>query len=285
VELLAAALDHLDEGISLYQLAKLGEYKEQLAAAKAVLAQVAPQLAPLPVIVVSVPTAVVMPVTTAVIPAAQPGVASAAEPDDALCNVCPTATAQLSRQKGGGVVVVPTALPSPVIVATVVITSVPVPTLVVGLPITVPSGTAIAPALVSGGLGIPFEEWVAHHGQPDALVDQLYLFDEADRTYSLLVIDGRISTIYVAWKPEFRPDLATAQAVALELIPLDSSLVQASNLAADRFTGQYLSRQLAAAFPNAPYAPLPAGTFTVTDQLAEDGLVFQMVVATGAGEP
>jgi hypothetical protein len=125
------------------------------------------------------------------------------------------------------------------------------------------------------------EEWIAVHGQPDAMVEGLYVFDEADRTYSLLVVDGRISTIFIAWKPEARRNLALAQGAALQLIPLDASLVEATTLAADRFVGIYQSAQLAAHFPDAPYAPQPLGTFTVVYQLAADGLVFQMIIAIG----
>ena len=94
-------------------------------------------------------------------------------------------------------------------------------------------------------------------------------------------MNGRIVTIFVAWKPESRPNLGVAQGIALQLIPRDSALVQASNLAANRFVGVYQSTQLATAFPDAPYAPQPVGTFTVAYDLTADGVVFQMVVTVG----
>ena len=49
VDLLDLALDDLDEGISLYKLEKFTQYKEHLAAAKTVLANVTPQFSLLPV--------------------------------------------------------------------------------------------------------------------------------------------------------------------------------------------------------------------------------------------
>jgi hypothetical protein len=154
----------------------------------------------------------------------------------------------------------------------------------VGIPISVPTAVAL-PTLASGGLGLMLPEWVARYGQPDALVEGLYLFDESERTLSLLVVNNRVATIYVAWKSEARPNLGTAQAAALQLLPLDSSLVQASNLAADQFVGVYQSAQLATLFPDAPYGTQPAGTFTVIYQLAGDGAVFQTVVGIGELAP
>src|SRR5690606_27166547 len=89
----------------------------------------------------------------------------------------------------------------------------PVPTVDAGVPLPTPTATPIVPVLplASGGLGLTLEEWVAVYGQPDALVDGLQVFDEADRTYSLQVVNGRIAIIFVAWKPGTRPDLAMAQ--------------------------------------------------------------------------
>lgn len=184
-------------------------------------------------------------------------------------------------EKGGVPVGAPTVIPPPVSTATLVTATVAVPTVIVSIPITPSAGTPSAPALASGGLGLTLEEWVAIHGQPNALVERFYVFDEVDRTYSLIVVNGRIATIYVAWKPESRPNLAVAQGVAVQLFPRDAALMQAANLSADRFIGQYQSPQLALVFPNAPYAPLQPGEFTAIYQLTQDGLVFQMVVTIG----
>ena len=291
VDLLAAALDDLDEGISLYQLDKIEEYKIQIEVAKEALA-VVPQISPLPVVVVNVATPVVLPVTTPalVVVAGSVVAGGVVETPVSVCNVCPSPTAAVGGDKGDTTVSIATVIVPTPIVVTIVTPSVStpassIPTVVVGIPITVPTGTVSTPtplpALVSGGLGLTLEEWVARFGQPDALVEELYVFDEPEQTYSLQVVNGRIATIYVAWKPESHPNLGAAQGVALNLIPRDALLVQATNLAADRFVGQYLSEQLATIFPDAPYAPLPAGTFTVVYQLANDGLVFQMIVAVG----
>ena len=65
VDLLDLALNDLEEGISLYKLVKFAEYKEHLAAAKAVLVGVTPQLVPQPVIA---PVAVVDAVPTPIPP-------------------------------------------------------------------------------------------------------------------------------------------------------------------------------------------------------------------------
>jgi hypothetical protein len=313
VDLLDIALDNLDEGVSLYDLRKIALFKENLAAAQGALAAV-PQISPLPVIVVSVPTPVVIPVTTpSVIAVSAPVAISPAEASAAnVCNVCPSPTVppsgSLPVEKGGVVsgsptptvivppvstailitptVAVPPLVPT-IIVPTIIVPTIIVPTVAVPTaPIpTVPIPTAVAPSLASGGLGLTLEEWTATHGQADALAEGLYVFDEPEQTYSLLVVNGRISTIYVAWKPEFRPNLAVAQGAALQLIPRDASLVQASSLSAERFVGQYQSQQLATVFPDAPYAPQPVGTFSIIYQLAADGPVFQMVVTIGNAEP
>ena len=262
VELLAGALDKLNDGISLYKLELIGEYERDLAAAKVVMVAAVPAIAPLPVVVVSVPTAVILPV-------AGQAVAIAPVPSEEPCNVCPSPTVSAFPEKGGAppVIMPPTATPDVV------------PTVVVSVPITVPVVAVPSPA--SGGLGLTLDIWIALYGPPDAVVGGLYLFDEADSTYSLLLVNGRISTIYVAWKPEHRPTLPVAQGAALRLIPRDSSLIQATSLSADRFVGQYQSPQLAISFPDAPFAPRPAGSFLVIYELAADGLVFQMIVTIG----
>jgi hypothetical protein len=268
VDTLDAALTLLDQGISLYDLQRISLYKENIAVAKVALAAV-PEIEPLPVVVVNLPTPVVIPVST---PAVIGGVAVAAVPTvDNTCNVCPTPIVATGGEKGGVPVVAPTLNTG----------TVAVPTVIVSIPITPSTGTPSAPSLASGGLGLTLEEWVLLYGQPDALVEQLYIFDEADRTYSLLVVNGRVSTIFVAWKPEARPNLAVAQGAALQLIPRDASLMQAANLSADRFIGQYQSLQLATLFPDAPYAPLPVGSFSTIYQLAEDSFVYQMIITIG----
>ncbi len=252
-DLLDVALADLDEAISLYKLEKLAEYKEHLAAAKIVLAAAVSQIAPLPVVVVNVVTPV------AALPLATTDVAGA---------VCPDAAVPTAVEKGG-VIATPT----------VDVPTVAIPTVAVGIPLTVP--TVAASGLASGGLGLTLDEWVAIHGQPDALVDGLHVFDEPEFTFSLSILNDRISTVYVAWKSDFRPTLAAAQSAASALIPQDAALMQASNPAADRFIRQYHSLYLATTYPDAPYAPQPVGAFTVTYLLAEDGSVFQMVLAVG----
>jgi hypothetical protein len=310
VDLLERALDKFEEGVGNYNLQLIGESKQEFAAAKAVLLGAVPALEPLPVVVVNVPAPVVIPVTT-------PG-AGTVVVDANVCSVCPSPTAirvvatpTSVMGKGGVVDGAPTVATATVIAPPVSTARVVTATVVVSIPITVPgtptpvtptptvatgpvatlpvpqSPTPIAPtpaataSLASGGLGLTLDEWMAVHGQPDALVEGLYLFDEPDQSYSLLVVNGRISTIYVAWKPTSRPNLAVAQGEAIQLIPRDSSLVQASTLTLDTFVGQYHSPQLAIVFPNAPYAPQPAGSFIVYYEMAEDGLVFQMTIGIG----
>jgi hypothetical protein len=299
VDLLDVALNDLDEGVSLYNLHKIEEYNVAIVTAQEALAAAVPLIAPLPVVVVYVATPVVIPVaspavdTVAMIPAATPAAS--------VCNVCPTPTPALSVGKGGVVVGTPPAATATVIappastamvisvtvVPTMAVPIIAVPTVVVGIPITVPTGTPAVPlpAFASGGLGLTLEEWVAVHGQPDALAEGLYVFDGPEQTDSLLVVNGRISTIYVVWKPESRPNLAVAQGAVIGLLPLDAALVQAGTRTAERFVGQYHSAQLATVFPDAPYSPLPVGTFSVIYELASDGLVFHTTVTIGRVEP
>lgn len=282
VDLLDIALNDLDVGISLYNLNKVAEYKIGLAAAKVALAAAVPQISPLPVVVVSIPTPVVVPVTTAAV--AVDGVVVVPE----TCNVCPAPVVQTLPEKGGKpAAVAPTAsMGATVAPITVVATATPVavPTVVVGIPVAAPTTTPASGALASGGLGLTLEAWNALYGPPVTVAEGLYLYDYPERTDSLVVVDGRIVTIYVAWKPASRPALGVAQGVALQLIPLDSMLVQANRLSPDQFMGVYQSAQLAAALPNASYAPLPDGSFTVRYELAADGLVFQMVFTVGNAE-
>ena len=345
VDLLGKALDKLDDGVSLYNLQLIGEYKQEFIAAKAVLLGAVPALEPLPVVVVNVPAPEVIPVTT-------PG-AGVVVVDANTCNVCPSPTAIIVRStpvptavstvegKGGVVDGAPTVTMATVIAPPVSTARVVTSTVVVGIPITVPAtpshrdtdhsdtnpdstnrgdtnadsntsvatslvtpalatpivatpivtsaapvtptpiGSPTAPSLASGGLGLTLDEWNAIHGQPDALVEGLYLFDGPDESYSLLVVNGRISTIYVVWKPASRPNLAVAQGEAIQLIPRDSALVQASTLTVDSFVGQYQSPQLAVVFPDAPYGSQPAGSFAVLYDIAADGLVFQMTIGIG----
>lgn len=275
-DLLEAALDDLESGIGLYDMQQLSLYKEKIAVAQVAL-QAVPELAPLPVVVVNVPTPVILPVN-APQPADAPVMvdAPAVTPVVVTCNVCPITDGKPSAG-GRGDVAPPTAvLPTPT--PPLAVPTVAVPTVAVEGPTAAPTTTLISPTLASGGLGLSFAEWIALYGEPDALVDGLSIFDEPDRTISLVVVEDRVSTIYVAWKPEARPALAVAQGAALSLLPRDAMLVQASSLVADRFVGVYQSAQLAAAFPNAPYGGNPAGTFSVIYQLAADGLVFQLVV-------
>jgi hypothetical protein len=128
-------------------------------------------------------------------------------------------------------------------------------------------------------LGLTLEEWVAIRGQPNSVTGGLYVFDYPDQTTSLMIVGNRVSTLYVAWKPGARPDLAVAQGYAIALIPRDSALTQAGSLATNSFVGRYQSPQLAQVFPDAPYAPNPPGSFSVTYQMANDGLVFQMIIS------
>jgi hypothetical protein len=191
---------------------------------------------------------------------------------------------QTLPEKGGKpAAVAPTAVAPITIVATA--TPVAVPTVEVGVPVAVPTSIPEAGALASGGLGLTLEAWNVLYGQPVTVAEGLYIYDYPERTDSLVVVDGRIVTIYVAWKPVSRPALGVAQGVALQLIPLDSLLVQANRLSPEQFVGVYQSDQLAAALPNVPYAPLPEGSFTVRYELAADGLVFQMVFTVGSAEP
>ena len=345
VDLLGKALDKLDDGVSLYNLQLIGEYKQEFIAAKAILMGAVPTLEPLPVVVVNVPAPEVIPVTTVG--------AGVVVVDANTCDVCPSPTAIIVRStpvptavstvegKGGIVVGAPTVTMATVIAPPVSTARVVTSTVVVGIPITVPATPAIetptivtltpiipvvvtptpiatpmattplvtpalvtpivatplatsvapvtptpigsptAPSLASGGLGLTLEEWNAIHGQPDTLVEGLYLFDGPDESYSLLVVNGRISTIYVVWKPTSRPNLAVAQGEAIQLIPRDSALVQASTLTVDSFVGQYQSPQLAVVFPDAPYGSQPAGSFAVLYDIAADGLVFQMTIGIG----
>lgn len=295
VNLLAVALDQVDEGISLYKLELIGEYQANLDAAKAIFAETVPQIGPLPVVVVSVPTPVVIPVaisgatpTPELIMVSVPAdsgpvdpaavvVTPVSTPAANVCDVCPAKPTPSVNEKGGSDVDVIATATLPV-VATAIPTMIPI---VTPTPVITPP---VAPLLPSGGLGLTLEEWVAVHGQPDGVINGLYLFDRAEQTYSLLVVNGRVATIYVAWRPEFRPDLPVAQGAALNLMPRDSMLLQAATVNAERFVGQYNSPLMASVFADAPYGTNLPGTFSVIYQFAVDGPIFQMILTIGTLE-
>jgi hypothetical protein len=317
VDLLDLALNDLEEGISLYKLEELAFYKDNLAAAKSALAVAVPLLVPLEVVVVNVPTPVVLPVITPVVEVvATPAIAAVAitvtdergevmviqVPANMLPNGTPISNPCCPNASAATPVVVATAAlvmtGKPVFIATaaspvVVATTTPIfvatatPVLIVTatpvvpattIPVVVPTITPPISGLASGGLGLTLEEWEAIYGQPDAVVDELYVYDEPDRTNSFTLFNNRITTLYVAWKPESRPTLDEAQAARAALIPRDYVLVQSSAPSSDLYVSRYTSQQLAFYFPDAPYAPYPPGSFTVAYLLAEDGLVIQMVI-------
>lgn len=173
---------------------------------------------------------------------------------------------------------IPTATPPFTLIPTAAVVTPTIPTTTPPV-IIIPTGTPPPPSLDSGGLGLTLEEWVAIHGQPNTMTGGLYVFDYPDQTTSLMLVNNRISAIYVAWRSESRPNLAAAQGDAIGLIPRDSLLTQAGFLSNDRFVGRYQSSQLAQVSPDASYAPNPAGSFSVTYQMANDGLVFQMIIS------
>lgn len=247
VDLLDQALDDLTEGISLFKLEDFAFYKDHLAATKGALAVAVPLLVPLEVVVVNLPTPVVLPVITPVVEAvavpaavaitvtdAQGGVMVIEVPASMLPNGTPIANPCCPNASAATPVVIVTAAPvttgKPVYIATATPPFVPTatpPTIVTaisGIPATAtppatPTITPPASGLASGGLGLTLEEWEAIYGQPDAVVDELYVYHEPDRTNSFTLFNNRITTLYVAWKPENRPTLDEAQATRAALTP------------------------------------------------------------------
>ncbi len=273
--LLDQALDKLDSGVSLYDLQLIALYEADLTVAKVALAGV-PEIVPLPVVVVNVPTPVVLPVNGQ---GGQPVVAmpaaAATVPD--VCDVCPASPAAGGVEKGGTTEVIPpTVLPTPV--ATLAVPPA-VPTVIVGIPITAPVDTT----LPSNGLGVRFDAWLAAYGPPDTVSAPFYIFTRPEAVYTVVPHYERLTTIYVGWLPAQAPALEAARTFATGLIPRDATLLTAESSATGKFVETYYSRQLAEVYPEGLYLANLPGTFSIVyDSTDNMQSVFQVTISTGA---
>jgi hypothetical protein len=141
--------------------------------------------------------------------------------------------------------------------------------------------TQAAGQFISGGLGLPREEWEAAHGRPER--GDLFVEYEGGR-FIVGYSDGLVWYIERTWGPREVVSLETARGASRELMPADARLSRTDNPSDDQVFDVHASDSLTARFRPTAWNGGRPGTFTVRYRVrAGSGQVTAMQFRLGDG--